>query len=59
MKCSFCGKPIPTGRGIMFVKNSGEIFYFCSSKCEKNWRMKRDPKKLKWTEAYRKMKEKK
>ncbi|MCD6403159.1 MAG: hypothetical protein J7K98_02425 [Candidatus Aenigmarchaeota archaeon] len=43
----------------MFVKNSGEIFYFCSSKCEKNWRMKRDPKKLKWTEAYRKMKEKK
>jgi large subunit ribosomal protein L24e len=48
MKCSFCKKSILPGTGKMFVKNSGEIVYFCSSKCEKNYLMKRDPKKLKW-----------
>ncbi len=32
----------------MFVKTDGTIFYFCSSKCQKNWNLKRDPKKVKW-----------
>lgn len=32
----------------MFVKVSGEIFYFCSSKCEKNFMMGRNPRKVKW-----------
>ncbi|HDM05694.1 MAG TPA: 50S ribosomal protein L24 [Candidatus Aenigmarchaeota archaeon] len=49
MKCSFCGKPICKGTGKMFVKKSGEILYFCSSKCEKNYKLGREPKKLKWT----------
>ena len=49
MKCSFCGKPIRKGTGKMFVKKSGEILYFCSSKCEKNYKLGREPKKLKWT----------
>ena len=53
--CSFCGEEIPIGRGIMFVKTSGEIFYFCSSKCERNWKMKRDPKKVKWTKTSRRL----
>jgi large subunit ribosomal protein L24e len=48
MKCSFCGENIPEGRGKMFVKVSGEIFYFCGSKCEKNFMMGREAKKLKW-----------
>jgi len=55
-KCSFCGKKILVGTGKMFVTNSNKIFYFCSGKCEKNWKMGRNPKKLKWTEAYRKQK---
>lgn len=33
----------------MYVKNTGEIFYWCSHKCEKNYEMGRDKKKLKWT----------
>jgi len=49
MKCSFCGKTIKKGTGKMFVKTNGEILYFCSSKCEKNYKLGRDPKKLKWT----------
>ncbi len=33
----------------MFVRSSGEILYFCSSKCEKNYFLGREAKKLKWT----------
>lgn len=50
MKCSFCKRPIKSGSGKMFVRNSGEILYWCSSKCEKNYMMGRNPKKLKWVE---------
>jgi large subunit ribosomal protein L24e len=47
-KCSFCGQNLAMS-GKMFVKVSGQIFYFCNSKCEANFKMGRDPKKLKWT----------
>ncbi len=36
------------GAGKMHVKADGSILYFCSSKCENNWRLKRDPKKVRW-----------
>ncbi|MEM5794396.1 MAG: 50S ribosomal protein L24e [Candidatus Aenigmatarchaeota archaeon] len=48
MKCSFCSRNFKINKGKMFVRNSGEILYFCSSKCEKNYLLGRDPKKLKW-----------
>jgi len=54
LKCSFCGKSLILGKGKMLVLKSGTIRYFCSKKCEKNWRMGRDPKKLKWTKSSRK-----
>lgn len=54
-KCSFCNKEIPPGTGIMFVRNDGKIFYFCSSKCERNMlKLGRKPKKLKWARERRK-----
>jgi len=52
-KCGFCGGRIPEHRGKMFVRVSGQISYFCDSKCQKNFRMKRPAKKLKWTEVSR------
>jgi large subunit ribosomal protein L24e len=55
-KCSFCGEKLKLGTGKMFVANSNTIFYFCSKKCEKNWKMGRNPKKLKWTEDFKKEK---
>lgn len=58
MKCSFCDDAIPQGKGKMFVKNDGRIFQFCSSKCQKNFRLKRDGKKMKWTKTYEKFKKK-
>ncbi|MFQ6051902.1 MAG: 50S ribosomal protein L24e [Candidatus Hydrothermarchaeota archaeon] len=49
-KCSFCKNDMKPGTGKMFVKNDGTIFYFCSSKCEKNMlKLKRIPRKVKWT----------
>jgi large subunit ribosomal protein L24e len=55
-KCSFCGNKLELGTGKMFVSTSNKIFYFCSKKCEKNWEMGRNPKKLKWTKSYEKEK---
>lgn len=40
---------------MMYVKNDGAILWFCSSKCFKLWRMKRDPRRLKWTLQYTKL----
>ncbi|MDI6826014.1 MAG: 50S ribosomal protein L24e [Candidatus Aenigmarchaeota archaeon] len=48
LRCSFCGGRLSPGRGKMLVLKSGTIRYFCSKKCEKNWKMGRDPKKVKW-----------
>ncbi len=55
MKCTFCGDEIPQGTGKMYAKNDGSVYYFCSRKCEKSLlKLKRDPKRVRWTEAYRK-----
>lgn len=36
------------GTGMMFVKTTGKVFWFCSKKCERNFRMGRDSKDRKW-----------
>ena len=50
--CTYCGREIEPGTGLMYVKNDGTILWFCSSKCFKSWKMGRDPRKLKWTKRY-------
>jgi len=57
MKCSFCNEEIEKGTGKMFVRNDGKLFYFCSSKCEKNMlKLRRDPKNVKWVTKKKKSK---
>ncbi|MFW6233554.1 MAG: 50S ribosomal protein L24e [Nanoarchaeota archaeon] len=55
VNCSFCGKEVKKGSGKMFVRDNGQILYFCKSKCEKNMlKLKRDARKFKWTNFYSK-----
>lgn len=54
VKCFFCGKEEYAFKGVHFIKNDGNVNYFCSSKCRSNSiGLRRDKRKVKWTEAFK------
>lgn len=58
VKCSFSGKEIPPGKGIMYVKSDGKILYFIDRKAEKNmFKLGRKPQNVKWTAEAAKVKQ--
>ncbi|OPX67783.1 MAG: 50S ribosomal protein L24e [Methanoregulaceae archaeon PtaB.Bin056] len=52
--CSFCGDAIEPGTGKMFVRRDGTVYYFCSTKCQNNFRLGRAARRVPWTQAGRK-----
>jgi len=54
VKCHFCGIDESIHRGLHLIRNDGVVTFFCSGKCRKNsLKLKRDRRKIKWTQAYR------
>lgn len=57
VKCSFSGKEIPPGKGIMYIKNDGKVLYFYNRKCEKNMlKLGRKARNITWTEEAARLK---
>jgi ribosomal protein L24E len=52
-KCVFCGVEQEDYKGVYLMKNDGSANYYSSHKCVINHtKLKRDKKKIRWTEAF-------
>ena len=55
--CSFCKKNYEIPRGLTIFTIDGKTIYYCSSKCRKNYALKREPRSLGWIKKRKSEKE--
>ena len=53
--CNFSGYKIYPGHGRKYVRTDMKAFVFINAKCEKAFLTKSNPRKVGWTQVYRKM----
>merc|ERR1719152_392580 len=53
--CSFSGNKIFPGHGIRYIRTDGRLFLFINGKAEASLLMKRNPRKISWTQFYRRL----
>ncbi|KAL0484136.1 ribosomal protein L24 [Acrasis kona] len=53
LDCSMCGAPMYPGHGSTFVRNDAKVFRYCSKKCRKLFVRKVNPRRLRYSKAYR------
>jgi len=54
--CSFCKREYKIPKGLTIFTFDGKKLHFCSSKCQRNFKLKRDPKKVNWVRKKKKEK---
>ncbi|MBN1322387.1 MAG: 50S ribosomal protein L24e [Methanotrichaceae archaeon] len=52
-KCTFCNRNMTPGTGKIYAKKDGTVYYFCSSKCEKNVKLGRVTRRTEWARKVR------
>eukprot|EP00299_Pterocystis_sp_00344_P001072 c1075_g1_i1.p2 GENE.c1075_g1_i1~~c1075_g1_i1.p2 ORF type:complete len:165 (-),score=32.79 c1075_g1_i1:58-552(-) len=53
--CNFSGHRIYPGHGRRFIRGDSKPFWFLDSKSHNDFQMKRNPRKLCWTQIYRRL----
>jgi len=53
--CNFSGLKIHPGHGIRYIKGDSKIIILIDSKCKRSYLMKRNPRKIRWTQVWRRL----
>ena len=53
--CQFSGFKIYAGHGIRFIRSDNKTFTFVDNKSERYFLLRRNPRKVRWTQIYRRL----
>ncbi|KNC56292.1 60S ribosomal protein L24 [Thecamonas trahens ATCC 50062] len=53
--CAFSGHKIYPGKGMTFIRSDARLFKFGSRKARAHYNMRHNPRKMAWTQVFRRM----